>query len=608
MPIPKIIFQTNKFYPPQYIIDSIKLHLPDWEYIFFSDDTAVSFMEKNPIKEFPNSIEIFKNIVYGPFKSDFFRYYFLYLNGGVYIDSDAMIETNIDDIVEKYNFFSVISGMTNDAIFNGFIGANAKNIIIYKSLKYIHDLGFTALNTISFPTFLTNNMFNTIKEIAYDIRYCFTLDKEYILFKEEIQGNKAYIKDENDKNLLTHYFGENKVVPSSVIIENPKIKPTEKIKIGISLDISMNYIDIFSNGIRLNTIYLAELLCHIGYDTYFIVKEKKDIIKWKNDPLYSSIFYDNRFKFVDESEVFQYNFDIVIVLGYFLSVYILETLKIMKTKLVYYNCGNSYIVDSNVLFNPNEPVFQQYYMFDIKMPLFDEIWCIPQQIKMNEHYFKIFWKCEIIEVSFIWSPFIFEKIDNIANSPIYYKKKGKNKKIAVLEPNICIQKWCLPPLLICENTYRNLKEKELLDHIYLCSMLEKNNPNFEKLICSLDTFKKKIISIEGRTNSLLFMINSADIVVSHQWELNLNYLYLDLAWWGWPVVHNANLCKDVGYYYEEFNYEMGGKVLEDVILHHDDHIDEYVVKNRAAIDRYLPTNIDVQNSYKKLIENLYKEK
>ena len=98
----------------------------------------------------------------------------------------------------------------------------------------------------------------------------------------------------------------------------------------------------------------------------------------------------------------------------------------------------------------------------------------------------------------------------------------------------------------------------------------------------------------------------ADVVVSHQWENNLNYLYFDLAWMGWPIVHNGSLCKDVGYYYEQFNYEEGGDVLLNVILNHDNDIDVYVKKNREAIDKYLTTNKELQEKYINLINDLYK--
>ena len=96
-----------------------------------------------------------------------------------------------------------------------------------------------------------------------------------------------------------------------------------------------------------------------------------------------------------------------------------------------------------------------------------------------------------------------------------------------------------------------------------------------------------------------------DIVVSHQWENPLNYLYFDLAWMGWPIVHNAHLCKDVGYYYSEFNYEEGGNVLSEVIENHDLRSEEYISSNRRIIDRYLPSNKILQGKYIKMFKELY---
>ena len=100
------------------------------------------------------------------------------------------------------------------------------------------------------------------------------------------------------------------------------------------------------------------------------------------------------------------------------------------------------------------------------------------------------------------------------------------------------------------------------------------------------------------------MSKYSDIAVSHQMENPLNYLYLDLAWMGWPIVHNAHLCKDVGYYYEGFDYDQGAEILKNVILTHDDNVEEYVKRNRSAINRYIPCNKYLQEQYKQLINKL----
>jgi hypothetical protein len=88
----------------------------------------------------------------------------------------------------------------------------------------------------------------------------------------------------------------------------------------------------------------------------------------------------------------------------------------------------------------------------------------------------------------------------------------------------------------------------------------------------------------------------------------MNNLYLDIAWMGWPIIHNGKFCKEVGYYYDEFNYEMGGNVLKDVILNHDNNVAEYLIRNRKYMQKYLPTNIDLQKKYDDLITDCLESK
>ena len=73
---------------------------------------------------------------------------------------------------------------------------------------------------------------------------------------------------------------------------------------------------------------------------------------------------------------------------------------------------------------------------------------------------------------------------------------------------------------------------------------------------------------------------------------------------GHSFVHNGKLCKEVGYYYDEFHYEMGGEVLKDAILNHDKNAHEYLVRNRAYMQKYLPTNTELKSQYEILISNV----
>jgi hypothetical protein len=59
-----------------------------------------------------------------------------------------------------------------------------------------------------------------------------------------------------------------------------------------------------------------------------------------------------------------------------------------------------------------------------------------------------------------------------------------------------------------------------------------------------------------------------DAVVTHQWENALNYLYWDVLYAGWPLIHNSPEIREAGYFYPAFDPVTGGAVLTDALEHH----------------------------------------
>lgn len=370
-------------------------------------------------------------------------------------------------------------------------------------------------------------------------------------------------------------------------------------KIGITLNLPKALIDLFSNGIRQNAIFFYRLLKNIDkYDVYFI---------FRNENLIENHLLDKmKFDYVLEEHILSADFDIIFTFGYILTTETYLVTREFGVKHIFYNCGNSYFMDSeSCLFKDTatdylNSVYKRYN-------LFDECWNLPHHTNTTHHYFKILLRCNIVEVPYIWSP---EFIDNEKHK---YTKRSENKSIAIFEPNMSLVKWAFPAVLICENVYRDTKFTDKIKHIYVTNMDVKNpnfKPHFTDIVTSLDLKRDNKLSIEDRYNSLFFMSKYADIVVSHTWENWLNNLYFDIAWMGWPIVHNGKFCKEVGYYYDEFNYDMAGNALKDAILNHDDNADEYLLRNRLYMQKYLPTNKAQKKHYEDLITNflLKKEK
>jgi len=202
MSIPKIIFQTSPTFQPQYVIDMIKEKAPDWEYRHFTDKEIIQYFINNPVEEFPFILNKFTQMKFGAHKADLFRYYFLYVEGGVFLDSDAMIQTELENITKNYEFFSVNSYIKG-TIFQGFLGATPRNKIIYEALKDAYYINVGELT--KHYHLLTANMYTIIYNNHYDF--------EYKLYRElESDEEKAATVNENDEVILIHYW-KTKIVP-----------------------------------------------------------------------------------------------------------------------------------------------------------------------------------------------------------------------------------------------------------------------------------------------------------------------------------------------------------------------------------------------------------
>ena len=648
MKIPKVIIQTSNLEFPSYYKDYILQNNGDWEYKYFSDEDIEDFIVNNPIEELKDSLNVFKNLEKGPHKADFFRYYYLYINGGVFMDYDIILKASLTKILGNTSFFTCKSIMDNNSMFNGFIGSDAKNKIIYEALKNLYFLNKKILDIDYFYNckdlcFIVNNYQNIIGSLFVNPEdilktkckifnergiiitdnnekktYYSVADVNNAVLNDKIKEEYSYteIYDDEKNVILEHHF-KNKMLflkdMFKLTVPNKILKNVNEMKIGITLDLPIELAHMFSNGIRQNVFYLGELLLNIGYNTFFIVNNSY------NEKIISELVYDNRFKFVKHKKILKEDFDIVISIGYEIERDILELLKYMTTKIVSYNCGNAYIIDAEtMLYNQHGQRKNQinYVTKGQNIP-YDIIWSIPQMTNTNQYYWSTLLRSKCVEVPFIWSENsinIHVKTTKKSYNDLLYVNREKNKKIAIFEPNISIMKWCGPALLVCENAYRN--NKEIIKQVFINNINDKLNSSntltnfnldgFTMFVNNLDLCKDGKLSIEGRFNTLDFMNAYCDVAVSHQWENNLNYLYFDLAWMGWPIIHNASFCKDVGYYYDQFNYEEGGNILSNVILNHDNNSDEYITKNRKNIDKYLTTNKDLQNKYIDLINDLYK--
>ncbi len=382
-------------------------------------------------------------------------------------------------------------------------------------------------------------------------------------------------------------------------------KPEENKKIKIGITLSLNTIDesIWTNGIKLNVLILIKLLKKSikNYDVCILNTVKLD--------------YTSKPEHLKDVDVFYFNekykeMDLIITMGAQVEESLLVDFKSNSSKkVIAYKCGNNYIVTAeNILFRESEDKLYQYEK------VYDEIWYVPQQHETNYGFYKTIYRTNAVMVPFIWdNGFILNGLVDIEKGfkSGKYKKSykydaGKKEKVlGVMEPNLNIVKFSLIPTLIAEQSYRTRIGKERIDSLMITNA-EKigKHKEFLSIIKTLDLFNDKKITAESRYQTSYILTQYIDVLICHQVLNPLNYLYLDAVYMGYPVLHNAPLCKDLGYYYEGSDTIDGSKKLNYILTEHDKNIDEYNFRNKQVLHRYSASNQDLIKNYDKLIDNL----
>ena len=203
--IPNNIIQFHDIKAEPKYIDKILHHCPGWNYTRLDEQGVIQFFKDNYIEEFSDIINKFYQISSWPHRSDLFRYYYLYINGGVWIDTDAMIETNINNVIRGNDFFTVYGAFFSNAIFNGFIGCVPKHDLIYRALKNAYHIDVKKLQKDY--QLLCKKLFNIVITDRL-----LNKNTHARIYNEVVNNNiSCKVVNKNNDTLLIHYWKHKKI-------------------------------------------------------------------------------------------------------------------------------------------------------------------------------------------------------------------------------------------------------------------------------------------------------------------------------------------------------------------------------------------------------------
>lgn len=275
--------------------------------------------------------------------------------------------------------------------------------------------------------------------------------------------------------------------------------------------------------------------------------------------------------------------DVLIVMGIQTGSEAIAQLRSQGGRAVMFHVGNSYVMTmENIVFDLKRATGE----FDGSP--FDAVWTLPHHAATCHAMFEIGWRAPCHILPFLWSPFfLLQRVAQLdrQEAAFGYRPGREKKRIAVFEPNLNVVKTSLIPMLICESAYR--QEPDRIGGVHITNTTHlRQQAAFNGFAWTLEITRKGVASYDDRFDTPAFLAHHAEVVVSHQWENSLNYLFCDVLYGGYPLIHNAEPLREVGYYYPGFDAQAGATMLLDALHTHDQQAERYLINCRQFLTRY----------------------
>lgn len=342
------------------------------------------------------------------------------------------------------------------------------------------------------------------------------------------------------------------------------------------------YGGLFTNGLRQNTLFVYRMVAASpNCANAWLMDCGKVEYKFPDDKILDN---DRIVKFDEIKDKIDY----LLVVGHRPGVHILKYLKDRGVKIIFYKGGNSAVLSMEGMTDPDVDKFGERY-FDREF--YDAIWLTSQHMHTYAGWAETMYRKPVHEIPQVWDPSLLELQTAEIKEQYGYKKrkKGQKWKIGIVDPNITVMKTIHMPVLVCEAAYR--EAPKYFEKIFVTNSLQfMKVQHFTSFLESLSATRKGIITVEQRFMLYSFLAQYADAVVTHHWENGLNYLYYEVLYGGYPLVHNSQFLKEYGYYYKDFDAFDGGRALLEAFNVHDKNLDAYKKKNAELFTKLDPTN------------------
>ncbi|MDE1914776.1 MAG: DUF2827 family protein [Sphingomonadales bacterium] len=365
-------------------------------------------------------------------------------------------------------------------------------------------------------------------------------------------------------------------------------------RIGLSILTSARH-NIWSNGIGQNVYHLACLLERLPRVEQVVLINTGD----QDAPPPDAGDMGARFAMLSPREAMA-ACDLAIEMSGALDLAWLGQFRAQGGKAVFLNCGQPYLD----LVEPG--VFHRNDYFP-PVGRCDEIWLLPKD-RAFAAMMRSLYRCPVREVPYLWSPvFLERKLADLAARGITYGYRegmlAHGLRPAIFEPNISPGKMGTIPFLICE-TLEKLAPGSIGQLSFLNTSHMLDRAAFVALVGSSHLHRAGKVALAGRQFVGNVLGEMANLAVCHQIDWSQNYLYLDVLYGNYPLIHNAPPFADVGYAYDGNDIASGVAALRRAFAEHDRDLAGHEARGRRLMASLSPADEANQQAYARRLSQL----
>jgi len=339
----------------------------------------------------------------------------------------------------------------------------------------------------------------------------------------------------------------------------------------------------YSNGYSQNVKFFYDLLEGMGHRPVLLVGRK---VQQATFPLLG-----RQYRVASPSQLAEQGlrpeiaFDAAVTIGADVREFLRER---FDTRIVVLRYGPSMVVDMEHI------LYSEVLGAGIHVGGADMTWTSPHYT-YSMKYLETLYRCPCTIAPYIWEP------EFLTRST--YQDNAFVRDIYVMEPNISVIKNALIPMAIIEEVYRTDPEAFGKAMILNAGKFSQRTYFLENIVRNMGAMKaehKKVFFTDRYRFDEVFQ--RPDVLLGHQWNNELNYLYLEALWRGIPLVHNSERLAEVGYFYPDFEVDVGRDRLLEALRSHRTGSD--LGRNEQFLHRFSIHNPEVRGEYQRLLDEV----